>query len=204
MSNRLAMDKAQSIQHLHDLGWSQRKIAATLSVDRKSVKRHLELASSKGTAPTAQAPTAPEEALEVSKGAMAPTGQGAGGEVFDASSSATPSPSTRSDCAAYHAVIVAALEQRLTAQRIYQDLIAEHGFTGSYWSVNRYAKRLHARNDFPFRRMETTPGEEAQIDYGHRPPATKAGRRAVRGQGRALHPRPWPHPRPGTRPGRRA
>ncbi len=41
MSNRLAMDKAQSIQHLHDLGWSQRKIAATLSVDRKSVKRNL-------------------------------------------------------------------------------------------------------------------------------------------------------------------
>ena len=41
MSNHLAMDKAQSIQHLHDLGWSQRKIAATLSVDRKSVKRYL-------------------------------------------------------------------------------------------------------------------------------------------------------------------
>jgi hypothetical protein len=45
-------------------------------------------------------------------------------------------------------------------------LVTEHGFAGSYWSVNRYAKRLRARRDLPFRRMETTPGEEAQIDFG--------------------------------------
>ncbi|WP_145083147.1 hypothetical protein [Aureliella helgolandensis] len=44
---------------------------------------------------------------------------------------------------AYHQVIVAVLEQRLSAKRIYQDLDTDHGFEGSYWSVNRYAKRLH-------------------------------------------------------------
>ena len=55
MYNHLSMDKARSIQHLHDLGWSRRKIAATLAVDRKSVKRHLEGQKSKGAAPTGQA-----------------------------------------------------------------------------------------------------------------------------------------------------
>ena len=82
MSNHLSMDRAQSIQHLRDLGWSQRKIAATLAVDRKSVKGHLEGVKSKGAAPTGQAPTgqaptgqaptAPELAADDSKGTSAP------------------------------------------------------------------------------------------------------------------------------------
>jgi hypothetical protein len=55
-------------------------------------------------------------------------------------------------------LIVAALQQRLTAKRIYQDLVVDHGFTGSYWAVNRYVKCLEKKNDLPFRRMETPPG----------------------------------------------
>lgn len=166
MSNRLAMDKAQSIQYLHGLGWSQRRIAATLSVDRKSVKRHLDGASPKGAAPTGQAPTALESATEDSKGTSAPTGL-VETEVADIDAKVgTSSASQRSYCVRYHDVIVAGLEQGLTAQRIYQDLVGEHGFVGSYWSVNRYAKRLRKRTELPFRRMESTPGEEAQIDFG--------------------------------------
>lgn len=171
MSNHLAMDKAQSIQHLHDLGWSQRKIAATLSVDRKSVKRQLEGQKSKGAAPTGQAPTAPELASVDSKGTSAPTAQAVSkveGEKLEDSESlaGSSSPSARSGCAAYHEAIVAGLSQQLSAQRIYQDLVIDHDFSGSYWSVNRYVKSLRKRRELPFRRMETTPGEEAQIDFG--------------------------------------
>jgi hypothetical protein len=61
---------------------------------------------------------------------------------------------------------VAALEQRLTAKRIYQDLVVDHGFTGSYWAVNRYVKCLEKKDNLPFRRIETAPGYEAQIDLG--------------------------------------
>ena len=149
MSNRLAMDKAQSIQHLHDLGWSQRKIAATLSVDRKSVKRYLEGEKSKGTAPTGQAPTARELAVVDSKGTSAPTAPVASitepEKLTDPESVAgVASSSARSGCAAYHESIVAGLKQQLTAQRIYQDLVTDHGFSGSYWSVNRYVKSCRA------------------------------------------------------------
>lgn len=180
MSNRLAMDKAQSIQHLHDLGWSQRKIAETLSVDRKSVKRHLATANSKGAAPTGDAPTAQMPDSDLSKGANAPTGQEAPEPIFCEEPVAANTVSARSGCVAYHDVIVTGLEQRLTAQRIYQDLVIDHGFAGSYWSVNRYAKRLRKRTEFPFRRMETAPGEEAQIDFGTGAPIVNADGRQRR------------------------
>src|SRR3954454_5766833 len=71
-----------------------------------------------------------------------------------------------SSCEAYREVIQSKLEQRLSAKRIYQDLVAEHQFTGSYWSVRRYVARLRQKLELPFRRLETEPGEEAQVDFG--------------------------------------
>jgi len=66
----------------------------------------------------------------------------------------------------WRAVIEAKLALGLSAQRIYQDLVTEHGFTGSYYSVRRFVKRLAPANALPFRRLECLPGEEAQIDFG--------------------------------------
>jgi transposase len=58
------------------------------------------------------------------------------------------------------------LEQGLSAQRIWQDLRADHGFDGGYDSVKRFVRRLKTTTPLPFRRMECAPGEEAQIDFG--------------------------------------
>ncbi|QDU92282.1 Integrase core domain protein [Lignipirellula cremea] len=57
-------------------------------------------------------------------------------------------------------------ELGLSAQRIYQDLVAEHDFEGKYWSVYRFVKALEVTQEAPFRRMEVEPGEELQIDFG--------------------------------------
>jgi transposase len=85
---------------------------------------------------------------------------------------------SRSLCEAWQAVILAKVEAGLTAQRIYQDLVAEHGFAGKYHSVRRYVRRLGAGQALPFRRMECAPGEEAQVDFGSGIPITTAeGRR---------------------------
>ena len=132
MSNHLRMDKAQSIHHLHDLGWSQRRIAATLKVDRKSVRRQLKGAVLKGTAPMEHAPTALEAASDNSKGTSAPTGQPLPESASPELETLSVPPSSRGVCVAYHQVIVAGLEQRLSAKRIYQDLVTDHGFEGSY------------------------------------------------------------------------
>ena len=57
-------------------------------------------------------------------------------------------------------------DQGLSAQRIYQDLTAEHGFAGSYYSVRRFVRRLEPSHELPFRRLECEPGDEAQVDFG--------------------------------------
>jgi transposase len=57
------------------------------------------------------------------------------------------------------------LELGLSARRIFQDL-GEEGFEGSYYSVRRFVRRLGARQELPFRRIEKAPGEEAQVDFG--------------------------------------
>ena len=54
----------------------------------------------------------------------------------------------------------------LSAQRIYQDLVTELQFTGSYESVKRYVRRLGAVTPLPFRRMECEPAQQVQVDFG--------------------------------------
>jgi transposase len=54
----------------------------------------------------------------------------------------------------------------LSAQRIYQDLAADHGFGGRYNSVKRFVRLVKATVPLPFRRMECEPGAEAQVDFG--------------------------------------
>jgi transposase len=64
------------------------------------------------------------------------------------------------------AEITLAIEQGLSAQRIYQDLVTSHAFAGSYTSVKRFVHCRRASQKLPFRRWESEPGEEAQIDFG--------------------------------------
>ena len=71
-----------------------------------------------------------------------------------------------SRCEPFRQVILEKLEQRLSAQRIHQDLRIEHGFAASYYSVRRFVRRLGQSQPLPFRRMETAPGQEAQVDFG--------------------------------------
>jgi transposase len=175
MANQLAMDKVQAIKSLEAAGLSERQIAATLSISRKAVRRHLGRGSSKDTkAPPGKAPAgslgskdtkAPPGSAE-SKDTKAPTGSP---PVENALAAGLDSPDTgasRSLCEAYREIILAKLEQGLTAQRIFQDLRDEHGFAGKYHSVRRYVRRLSERSELAFRRIEVEPGHEMQVDYG--------------------------------------
>ena len=64
------------------------------------------------------------------------------------------------------AEITLAIEQGLSAQRIYQDLVTSHAFAGSYTSVKRFVHCRRSSQKLPGRRWESEPGEEAQIDFG--------------------------------------
>ena len=72
----------------------------------------------------------------------------------------------RSLCEVHQAEITLAIEQGLSAQRIYQDLVTSHAFAGSYTSVKRFVHCRRSSQKLPGRRWESEPGEEAQIDFG--------------------------------------
>ena len=61
---------------------------------------------------------------------------------------------------------------------IFSALKRNHGYTGSYYSVRRFVRRLEQATPLPFRRLECNPGEEAQVDFGLGAPIlTVEGRR---------------------------
>jgi hypothetical protein len=51
-------------------------------------------------------------------------------------------PGPANGCAAWRDVIVSKMDAGLSAERIHQDLRAEHEFTGSYWSVRRFMRQV--------------------------------------------------------------
>lgn len=106
----------------------------------------------------------------IKKGAKAPIGseplQGLDCEAID-----EPAPDadrlavrSRSACQPFAAVVRMKLEQGGNAVRIYQDLVAEHGYTCSYDSVWRFTRQLCRTREMPFRRIEVEPGFEMQVD----------------------------------------
>jgi hypothetical protein len=107
----------------------------------------------------AEAPIGSEPLCELGVASQASPGVGQAGIA------ASAPPCGRSACEPYRQVILEKLEQGLSAQRIYQDLVGD-GFAHKYHSARRFVAKLQSTNPLPFRRMECAPGEEAQIDFG--------------------------------------
>lgn len=148
MANQFKMAVTETILHLHQRGWSQRRIALELGINRETVARHL------------------RQARRDSKPANAPTGSAASEIEVAASSPAIGCLGRPSNCEPWRDVILSKLDQGLSAQRIYQDLVADHGFTSKYPSVRRFVRQVQTIQELPCRRLECAPGEEAQVDFG--------------------------------------
>ncbi len=172
MANQLKMADRLAIQGLLARGWSYRRIARELGVHRETVARYAGLVEAR------------------SKPAKAPTGSGppgGPGNGLESGSDRDPKPanpltgSRRSSCQPYRQLILEMLEAGLSAQRIYQDLVTEHGIGVSYYAVRRFVRRLRSLSPMPYRRIEVDPGREAQIDFGRGAPVVGAdGRRRGR------------------------
>jgi len=63
--------------------------------------------------------------------------------------------------------VLALHERGVEGQAIWQLLVEEHGFTGSYSSVKRFLRRLAPSRSRATLRLEVGPGEEAQVDFGY-------------------------------------
>jgi transposase len=153
MANHLKMAEIQAIRVLHERGWSCRRIARELGIHRETVGRYIRRLQGG------------EEAGGGGAGENRPNPP-AGSDDQNRPNPPTGSSGPTSRCEPFREVILAALEQGLSAQRIWQDLRAEHGFADGYDSVKRYVRRLGRVSPPPFRRMECAPGEQAQVDFG--------------------------------------
>lgn len=152
MANHLKMAVVQAIQALRERGWSCRRIARELGISRDTVKRHVDLGQAE-----ADPPAGPD-------GQTRPNPPpGSDGQTRPNPPPGSSGPS--SGCEPYRERVIAALEQGLSSQRIWQDL-RDDGFAGGYDSVKRFVRRLGQASPQPFRRMESAPGDQAQVDFG--------------------------------------
>jgi hypothetical protein len=63
--------------------------------------------------------------------------------------------------------VLALHERGVEGQAIWQLLVEEHGFLGSYSSVKRFLRRLAPARSRATLRLEVAPGEETQVDFGY-------------------------------------
>ena len=155
---QLNVSLQHSIATLAANGWSARKIARELHIHRETVGRYLR----------------PEL---ISKPAIPPAGSAEEADSKPAIVHAGSRLGRTSQCAPLATVIQQGLLAGLSAQRLYQDLVAEHGFTGAYDAVKRYVRRLAQGIQPPFRRMECGPGQELQVDFGQGAWVSQEGKR---------------------------
>jgi transposase len=156
MSNHLNVAMIDVILSLHCKGWSQRRIANELEINRETVARYLKQARA---APKPAIAPPGSDRLEIAPNVdIAPLGS--------ASDTVSRARGRLSDCEPWRDIIQSKRNQGLTAQRIYQDLTSEHSFGGSYYTIRRFVRRLEPVQELPVRRLECEPGDEAQVDFG--------------------------------------
>jgi transposase len=154
--NTLSVSLQHSILTLAAGKRSQRDIAKLLGIHRETVSRYLRLGAKPAEVPAGSV------AELAAKPAKVPTGSAA----EPAKVPAGILPVSRSQCERWREWIEPGLATGLTAQRIYQDLVGDHGYTGSYDAVKRFARRWRQTKPVPFVRLEVAPGQEAQVDFG--------------------------------------
>jgi predicted transcriptional regulator len=174
MSNVLKVSLQTTIYSLAQRGWSQRRIAKELGINRETVGRYLPLSKPAISTTGFEDGHSPKPAISITgnlaekraaKPAISIAGIGAG---------------RRSHCEGFAELIAPKVEAGLSARRIYQDLVEQNAFGHSYQSVQRFVRKLKAAQPQRVWRMEARPGEEVQLDFGLGAPIWEGNRRRPR------------------------
>jgi transposase len=195
MANVLSDEKRQTVEALGRLGWTLRRIQEATGVRRETASEYLKAAGIPVRQPRGRKlkqakPASRETNPQVDPGpSESATVDAVGGTAKAASHpqvDSRPTPSycgPASSCEPYREMVQEALSRGRLAIAIYQDLVSDYGFRGSYDAVLRFAKRLRRPAAKPQAHpvIATPPGQEAQVDYGEGPmvrdPATGKYRR---------------------------
>ncbi len=187
MSNVLNEEKKQQVIALGRLGWSLRRIERETGVRRETAAGYLKTAgigvrfpgawgrrppadSKPANEVTTDSATGPKPANEVIPD-LDPDSKPANEVTTDSESSAPRQTAAASASEPYRELIEQAIARGRNAKAIWQDLVDDHGFTGSYQSVKRFIHKLRGSESAlqPCAVIVTARGEEAQVDYGEGP-----------------------------------
>ena len=166
MANHLKMPKKSQVLALLELGWSYRRIERETGVRRETVSGYDEIRRANAAKPfPGSDPPLPTESGDLATGDPSnPAKTFPGSAPNPAKTFPGSEPPVRFAAARYHDAIVEKRRQRLTAQRIWQDLTEEFGYTHSYESVKRYLRTIAPRGR-PAGVFEVDPGQEGQVDF---------------------------------------
>ena len=174
VSNVLNEEKKKQIIALGQLGWALRRIEKATGVRRETAAGYLKAegipVGQPGGWGRRKTPALSKPANEVTTDPEAAKPAN-GSEVTTDSGDPKPPPSpTASTSEPYRELIERALSLGRNAMSVWQELVDQHGFTGSYESVKRYARKLRGgQSQEACGIIETAPGEESQVDYGSGP-----------------------------------
>src|ERR1700756_1673272 len=168
MSNALSEDKKQQIIALGKLGCPLRRIEQATGVRRETASAYLKAAGIVVRLPRFWGKRIPSKAAnEVTPD---PDSKPAKEVTPDFNAAFSAKPAVRSTCEAYRELIEQGLALERNSKAIWQDLVSDHGFAGSYQAVKRFVRKLRgARRPEAAGIILTAPGEEAQADYGSGP-----------------------------------
>ena len=130
MATSLTQSVVANIQELRRAGVSIREISRRLGVHRETVGKYLKRLENQSPNAVGR-PDARPDVVEP--------------EISVAS---TRRPGPQSRCEPFRELIIERVNQGLTAQKIFQYLLSEHGFNARYYSVRRFvAKLLHEKRN---------------------------------------------------------
>lgn len=143
----MTLDVRELIRRLQ-AGQKHRQIARDLGVARKTVRKYRDLAERQGLL-AAPLPAAAD--LDRVLTEMVPE---------------SPLPRQQYKAAPWRTVIEELRGRGVEMKALYERLRDDHGFDGSYSAVRRYIVHLERTTPTAFVRLETPPGQEAQVDFG--------------------------------------
>jgi transposase len=186
MGNVLSKSKREQVIALGRLGWSLRRIEQATGVRRETAGDYLRSAGIALRTPGGwghKPPAKPVREVTTDSGGskaatLVTTDSGGSKPAIEVTTDfgvAVTQPEAngkRSGSAseAYREMIALELSRGRNSMGIWQDLVDRHGFAGGYQSVKRFVRKLRGATSPEARVIiETSPGEESQVDYGTGP-----------------------------------
>ena len=141
------MDIREILRRLR-AGQSNRAIAQAMGINRKTVGRYRAWAAKEG----------------LLEGPLVPLGQLQ--QLLEEKLIGSPPPQNASSVEPYREVVIKLRKEGVEIAALHERL-KERGYTGSYSSVYRFVRHLEPLTADATVRVETRPGEEAQVDFGY-------------------------------------